>query len=175
MYILSLDPSTKQTGYAVYQDQELVEYGCWSAGSANVFKRIDKMVSELDAILKKYSFDKVFCEDVYPEDVHNNIQIYKVLTYLQGFLLHKLDEYNLKPIFFTPSEWRKKCGIHTGRGVRRDSLKPKDVAFVKAQFDIDVNDDVADGIAIGFAGIGGVLKTPLMADEPKNFDDFEFL
>ena len=132
--ILALDLSTKSSGYAIFDNDKLIDYGCISAGSANLFSRIDKMVEELDKILTKYKFSHVYIEDVYPEDVHNNIQVYKALVYLQGFILHKLDDFNLKHTFFLPSEWRSKCGIHTGRGVKRDTLKLKDVQFVQNQF-----------------------------------------
>ena len=171
MIILGIDPSTKATGIAVYNDNQLVHYECITAGSTNLYKRIDKMITELRRIITEFKIQYVYIEDVYPEDVHNNIQIYKALTYLQGFILHLLDEYNLKYTFFTASEWRAKCGIHTGRGIKRDTLKPKDIAFVKNQFGIEVNDDVADAIAIGFAGLGLTVSEPQVI---KTEDGFEF-
>lgn len=172
MFILALDLSTKNSGFAVYNDeQELVEYGCIAAGSANIFHRIDKMIEEIEKILNKYNFAHVYIEDVYPEDVHNNLSVYKALVYLQGFILHKLDKYNLKYTFFLPNEWRAKCGIHTGRGIKRDTLKAKDVKFVQDQFGIKVNDDVADAISIGFAGLGMKPSSPQII---KTDDGFEF-
>ena len=50
-----------------------------------------------------------------------------------------------------PSEWRAKCGIKNGRGVTREKEKMYDIAFVKKEYDIDVNDDIADAIGIGHA------------------------
>lgn len=172
MKILSLDLSSKSSGYAIFEDKQLIDYGCITAGSANLFRRIEKMTQELELILQEYPDIKhVYIEDVYPEDVHHNIQIYKALTYLQGEVLHLLDKYNLNNTFFTASEWRAKCGIRTGRGVKRESLKPKDIAFVRNQFNLQVNDDVADAICIGFAVIGGEIKNPqtIVTD-----DGFEF-
>ena len=63
------------------------------------------------------------------------------------------------------------CGIKTGAGVRRESLKAKDIAFVKSQFGIIVNDDIADAICIGFSAVGGIIKEPqvIITD-----DGFEF-
>jgi hypothetical protein len=54
-------------------------------------------------------------------------------------------------IYLYPSEWRKVCGIKTGTGVRRESLKPLDIAFAKNTYGLDVNDDIADAIGIGHA------------------------
>ena len=171
MFYLALDLSTKSSGYAVFEDKKLIDYGCITAASANVWHRIDKMIAELDKILQKYQFSHIYIEDVYPEDVKGNLIVWKTLTYLQGFVLHLLDKYNLKHTFFTASEWRAKCGIHTGRGIKRESLKSKDIAFVKSQFGIDVNDDVADAIALYFAAIGGSFN---QSEVSKTADGFEF-
>ena len=171
MIILALDLSTKSTGYSVFNDKELIEYNCITAGSANLFNRIDKMIEELDKILQKYKFNHVYIEDVYPEDVHNNRSVFDALEYLRGYVLHKLDDYNLKHTFYTASEWRAKCGIQTGRGIKRETLKTRDVKFVQDQFSIKVNDDIADAIGIGFAAVGGEIKTPQVI---KTDDGFEF-
>ena len=62
------------------------------------------------------------------------------------------------------------CGIKTGAGVRRESLKPKDIAFVKSQFGITVNDDIADAICIGFSAVGGVIKEPQVVTTDDGFE-----
>lgn len=174
MKTLSLDLSTKSTGIAIFENQELIFYTCIQAGSANLYKRIDKMVSEIDKILNNYNIDNIIIEDVVPDDVRHNQTVYKPLIYLQGFIMHLLNRhgFNKNDIkFYTASEWRKKCGIHTGRGIKRESLKPRDIQFVKDQFEISVNDDIADAICIGFAAVGGVIKKPqTIIDE----SDFEF-
>ena len=171
MIILALDLSTKSSGFSIYQDNKLIDYGCITAGSTNLFHRIDKMVEEIEKILQKYKFNHVYIEDVYPEDVHDNQNVFNALKYLQGFILHLLDKYDLNHTFYTASEWRSKCGIHTGRGIKRNSLKPKDIEFVQNQFGIKVNDDVADAIAIGFVGCG---NTPSYSQTIKTNDGFEF-
>ena len=50
-----------------------------------------------------------------------------------------------------PGTWRKDCGIRTGRGIKREALKKADIQFVKDNYNIDVNDDIADAICIGHA------------------------
>lgn len=62
------------------------------------------------------------------------------------------DNFKSKRIeFLYPSEWRKYCGIKTGRGVRRQVLKKQDIQFAKEKFKIDVSDDQADACGIGYA------------------------
>ena len=171
MIILGLDLSTKASGYSVFEDDKLIDYGCINAGSANLFNRIDKMVVEIEKLFGKYEFNHVYIESVYPEDVHNNQNVFDALKYLQGFILHLLNKYNLPHTFYAASEWRAKCGIQTGRGIKRDILKERDIQFVRDQFGLDVNDDIADAICIGFAASG---STPSRPQVIKTDDGFEF-
>lgn len=151
-YILGLDPSTKSTGFSVFNGKELIAHGTITAGSTNVFHRISKIIQELDEkVLKKYPIKKCIIEEIIPEDVRYNQNVFKPLMYLQGFICNLLNTYNIQPSFFTASEWRKKCGIKTGRGIKRNSLKMKDKLFVKQYYGIDVNDDEADSICIAYA------------------------
>lgn len=46
------------------------------------------------------------------------------------------------------SEWRKQLGIKTGRGVKRENLKPLDIKYVKDNYGIEANDDVCDAICL---------------------------
>lgn len=171
MIVLALDPSTKNTGIAVFKDQELIYHNCINAGSQNLFRRIDKMIEGIEAVIKEYKPTHVAIEDPIPEDVQHNQNTYKALMYLQAFIMYYLDKYKITNIkFFTSSEWRKKCGIKTGRGIRRESLKLKDIAFVKSQFGIKVNDDEADAIGIGFAAVGGVIKEPQIIIDDSGFE-----
>ena len=171
MITLALDASTKSTGYSVFDGKELKESGCITATSTNLFRRIDKMIEGIESILVKYKVDEIALEDVLIENVGHNHAVFKALTYLQGFMFYLFDKYKItKIIFYTSSQWRKKCGIQTGRGIKRDALKPKDIAFAKAQFGIDVNDDIADSLGIGFCHVGGVLKKPETIEENDGFE-----
>ena len=46
--------------------------------------------------------------------------------------------------YIYPSSWRASIGIKTGRGIKRTTLKQKDIEFVKKTWGKDVNDDEAD-------------------------------
>lgn len=170
MVTLALDLSTKSSGQAIYDGQILKDYGCITSASSNLYTRIDKMIEELKNILTKEKVDAVIIEDVLPEDVKNNQSVFKALMYLQGFVCHTLNRFKLTPTFVTASHQRKLCGIRTGAGIRRESLKPKDIAFVQSQFGIKVNDDIADAICIGFSAVGGVIKEPQTITTDDGFE-----
>ena len=153
MKILSLDASTKSTGFAVFNETKLETYGCLTASSTDLVKRISKIITELEQVLSQNTIDKIILEEVRPEQGLQNLKTHKALMYLQAaivFLVH--ERFNTIEIEYVyPNEWRKACGIKTGSGVRRETLKPKDIQFVKDNYKITVNDDIADAIGIGHA------------------------
>lgn len=164
--LLAIDASTKSTGYAIFKDKELIGHGVITASSPNLFKRLKRMSSVLEELVKKYNPDKVYLEEVLPDDVRHNQTVYKALVYLQGYIRGMLDNYKLDAELIVASSWRKKCGIKTGAGIRREPLKLKDIAFVKSKYNISVGDDEADAICIGHAMIFG-------SSEVDSYDDFE--
>lgn len=130
------------------------------------------MVQEIKNIVAVNGINKVAIEDVVPDDVRNNGTVFRALMHLQGCVCKMLSlDFNLTPEYLVASHWRKMCGIKTGAGVMRESLKPKDIAFVKNQFGLNVNDDIADAICIGFAVVGGEVK---VSDTVITEDGFEF-
>lgn len=156
--LLSLDLSTKSSGIAIFDnDKKLIDYTCITASSTDLIKRIYKIIDELKLFCQKYNnIDTVVIEEVRPEGNQygvGNQKTHKALMYLQAalvFFMH--DNYpKIKIEYLYPSEWRSRCGLYTGRGIKREELKKADIAFVKKVYNIDVNDDIADAIGIGYA------------------------
>lgn len=149
MRILSLDASTKSSGYAIFDGKTLESYGCITSSSTDLIKRIAKMVISLKEIFETKDIDKIIIEEVRQDFV--NIKTYKALMYLQAAIAFLAHDYNINIEFIYPGTWRSKCGIKTGRGIKREELKKADIAFVKATYGIDVNDDIADAVSIAHA------------------------
>lgn len=155
MTILSIDASTKSTGWAVYEGASLKDYGCITASSTDLFKRIHKMIDELEQIITKYAVQKIILEEVRPDEIgsRSNLATHKALMFLQGAIAMMVhDKYSKITIdYLYPSEWRKCCKIKTGRGIVRETVKQRDIRFVEENFGIKVNDDIADAIGLGYA------------------------
>lgn len=149
MNYLFLDASTKSTGWCVKNDKnELIQYGCITSGSQNVFKRIGAIRDGVKDLITKYDIKKIILEEVHLDEFKNT-QTYKTLTWLQGIIL--LQAYELNKIDYQliqPNTWRSKIGIHTGRGIKREQLKKADIEYVKTKYNIEVNDDIADAICL---------------------------
>lgn len=147
MRILSLDLSTKSSGYAIGQDGTLRDHGCITATSRDVVKRIIKMRNELSKIIEKQHIKKIVMQQVRPQyNSHTN----KVLMWLQAVIVvaaHQIDS-SIECQFIGASTWRSALHIKQGRGVTREQLKPQDIQYVYDKYNIEVNDDQADAICI---------------------------
>ena len=108
MNILSIDGSTKSSGWAYFEDTSLKNYGCITANSADLINRIYKMRDEIKKILNTY---KIILEEVLPENGLQNIKTHKALLYLQAEIVKLVhDEFKQIEIEFVyPSQWRKAC------------------------------------------------------------------
>ena len=85
MKILSLDLSTKSSGWAIFKDGLLIDYGCISSTSTDLLKRINIMLDGLKEILNKHNdIEKVYAEEVRPENGLQNIKTHRALMWLQG-------------------------------------------------------------------------------------------
>ena len=147
MRILSLDLSTKSSGFALGEDGSLEAHGCITASSRDVVKRIIKMRDQLSKLIKNNKIDKIIMEEVRPEyNSHTN----KVLMWLQAVIVvaaYQIDS-NIEYEFVGASEWRAALKIKQGRGVKRQALKPQDIQYVENKYHLAVNDDEADAICI---------------------------
>lgn len=155
MVILSLDLSTKSSGWAIFDNGELKEYGCITASSTDLIKRIYKMRDELNKIIDKNKINKIIVEEVRPEGGYGvgNQKTHKALMWLQAAIAFMIFDNNnsIEIEYIYPSSWRATLGIKNGRGIKRQTLKEADIEFVKNKYNIVVNDDEADAICIGLA------------------------
>ena len=155
MNILSIDASSKSSGIAIYKHNKLTNYTCITSSSNDLFTRIKVMVEGIKQILSEDpDFDYVILQQVRQQGFIN-IKTYKALMYLQG-CINMMIHQNFKHIqvdFLYPSSWRKICQIKQGRGIQRKQQKQLDIQWVKQNFNIDVNDDIADAIGLGYGYI----------------------
>ena len=153
MKVLAIDASSKSTGVAIFQDTKLIHYECITSLKADSFQRIQIMKDRILKLYKKYKPTDIVMQDVLPQDVKHNQQVFKVLIYLQAAIVLGLSwECNVRHVqLYTASHWRSLCGIKTGRGIKRDTLKKASIQLIKKEYNINVNDDISDAICLGRA------------------------
>lgn len=153
MKTLAIDASTHSSGIAIFDGTKLIYHECITASSTDSLARIKLMADRIAQIYNEYKPTNIIMQQVLPQDVKHNQTVFKALIYLQAAIVLQLYNQNKKNKveFATSSHWRSLCGIKTGRGIKRQSLKVASQKLVKDKYNIDVNDDVSDAICLGMA------------------------
>lgn len=153
MKLLALDCSTKATGLAIFNNKQLLGCSLITASSTDLIKRIHKMVDTIDELISSAEIDTVVMEEVIPDHAKNT-NTFKALMYLQAAIVIMIhDKHPRVQLELTyPGSWRSTCGIKTGRGVKRETLKEADIRFANTTYNLNItSDDTADAICIGHA------------------------
>lgn len=144
--LISIDPSTKASGVATFDDACLVDYQLFQYNDKEADDRIDKMGKSLLSYLKKQKPDIIYIE--HPQGHGSNVKLVAMICELLGIVRAYAIEKKVEYKELSPSEWRKYCGFAQGKK-KRDELKQMSIDYVKKHYDIDVGNDEADAIAIG--------------------------
>ncbi len=144
--VLAVDQATNVSGYAIYEDGNLVKHGKIKCeGSAT--ERINKVKTWLKGMvndLTKESYTvEVVLEDI---QMQQDVVTFKTLAWLQGVLLDMLYEEGIKTELVFSTEWKSTCSIK-GRG--RTEQKQNAQKYVENEFGIKATQDECDAICIG--------------------------
>ena len=109
MRLLSLDMSTRKTGWAVFDDNKLIAYNLIEIHGAKVAERTVYMYDRIQELITSYNIDYIVCEDV-PVSTHSDLDVGKCLCVLQGCLLAIAHTYKIKMSMLSPTSWRADIG-----------------------------------------------------------------
>lgn len=154
--ILSLDTSTKVTGYAVYNEGQLVRYSSIDKSEIKDGDvRLRLMISELITLVEREAPDTVVVEETV---VTRNPQTQRMLSMILGAVLCICVDFGFNYCALRPTQWRKAVrGDDEKLPRKRDELKKWSINKVDELFGIqDISDDVSDAILIGQAFINMV-------------------
>lgn len=140
--LLSFDPGTRKTGYAVFCNELLVEYGLI------VNKKDEVDIESISAIFTKYPITDVAIEEQY---MQHNFYSAKQLSAWRGMLEGIARSYGIKHIHrIYPKTWQsttlgKGCGH-----MKREHVKKASKKMAELLYNIKITStDVADAILIG--------------------------
>lgn len=149
MKILALDQSTRVTGWAVFADDALQEYGKFDAenAGADIGKRLTYIREKVKALIDKYNIQKILIEEIQLQNtVGNNVVTYKKLAYVQAIIIQLLDEINIPYEVIASSSWKSTLGI---KGRARAEQKKNAQIYVNTIYGIKATQDECDAICIG--------------------------
>ena len=118
--------SSHKSGYALFVNKELVDYGAWemtNAQESDWRKRIAFMANCVGQYCVRHDVDVIYAEDVPP--TLENSQTVKVLSALQGMLI-AISILNDIDINFIPVKtWKQKIGINLASSKANNACKKR--------------------------------------------------
>lgn len=162
MVCIGFDLSTSCSGYGVFDNGVLIDYGAVVPHGDNWREKIMDETMELAHIITAHHPDKIYVEDV-PKKPGNNTLM--KLGAVQGMILALCAGFKVSPEFLLPNEWRRKIGLYDGtrEGLKREILKEKAVNMANSTFGLELKwcganskksqDDVAEAILIAYSQI----------------------
>ena len=151
--IISLDQSSHKTGFAIYDDTELITYGVYEASGNNLLQRIQNICDWLDSMIYSWKPDRIGLEEtLYNRNFSQgsvgtqNHDVFRILTQTMGAIMITVLRAHCDLDIVKIAVWRHYCGI---KGRTRADQKRSAQLLVKKWHNADVSDDEADAICIG--------------------------
>lgn len=150
MRVLSMDQSTRASGYAVFENGEYVCSGVvdMSKSKLDTYERSFAMAKALWKILKQYKPEHLIIEDTQQQ---NNVKTVITLARLQGMIIGYAEAHGIKVHILLPSRWRAVLLYNQGPKVKRKELKQQSIDYVKDHLGLDMSEDQAEATCEGFA------------------------
>lgn len=158
MIELSIDGATKKTGWSVFEDGDLIDYGCILqnedslSGRNHRHERIVSMVLSLEEIVKRYNVEHIICEAPPPSTKNSDTVL--ALGNLQGAIIFMAIKNNVQIDFIEVATWHSALKILKKNG----DLKKQSIDLANKLYELDLvykspsskfnQDDIADSICI---------------------------
>lgn len=147
--LLALDQASHITGWSIFQEDKLIEYGKIVANQADLGERLCYIKQEVLKLIDKYNIDEIVMEDIQMQNnIINNVQTFKTLAELFGVLYETFTELKIPNSAILASSWKSALGI---KGKDRAIQKKNAQQWVINNYNIKVIQDIADSICIGAA------------------------
>ena len=126
MNILGLDMSSQKSGYALFMDGQLVDYGMWQMtkdDEADWRKRIAWMADCVGQYCVENNVKEIYVEDVPP--ALDNSQTVKILSALQGMIIAVASLHDIDVHFVSVKTWKAKIGINLVSSKENNNCKKR--------------------------------------------------
>lgn len=151
MTLLTLDQSSRISGYSVFIDNKLADFGKISLTDEDIGIRLVKLKQEILSLIDKYHPDKVVFEDIQLQNnVANNVQTFKILAEVYGVVSELLTERNIPYSTILAASWKSTLGI---KGKTRAEQKRNAQQYIINTYQQCPIQDICDSICIGNAYI----------------------
>lgn len=172
MIRMGLDASTKSSGWCIFNDDELIEYGKISPDDDSLTwrERIVWMMHQIALIIKKYDVKELIAET--PVKTTKNVNTLEQLFSLHGAILGIATVLHINFVPVDVNQWRKSLGllkdIPKNSADKRAILKKRSIEMANNLYDLNLvwksnsskfnDDDISDSILIATVIIQGYKR-----------------
>ena len=147
MRTLALDQSSHITGWAIFEDKTLIEFGKFNFQNPDLGERLHKIRCKVQQLVEENQIERMILEDVqFQEKVVNNVQTFKILAETLGVLYEYGITAGLEPQIVLAGTWKSFLGI---KGHNRTEQKRNAQAYIVDNYQIKPTQDECDAICIG--------------------------
>lgn len=151
MRLLALDQASRTCGWAIFDNQDLINSGTFTLKSDDIGERLVQYRQYLSELTDKYEIDEVAFEDIQMQGQVNNVQTFKILAEVFGVTQEYLAEQNYFYHIVSSNTWKSKLQI---KGRTRPEQKKNAQAYVLEYYNKKVSQDESDAICIGASIVG---------------------
>lgn len=148
MRVLALDQASRVSGWAIFDDDNLEQYGKIDVSKYyELGERLHQIRQEVEHIIDDEHIDVVILEDIYMDGQRvNNVQTFKALAEVFG-VLYELCVDMEKPVeAVLAGTWKSTLGI---KGKTRPDQKRSAQVWVEKEYGIKPTQDEVDAVCIG--------------------------
>ena len=146
MKLLSLDQSSHITGWAIFEDNKLIQNGKFDLKSENIGERLWDYRKHIEKLINEYNPDKVVFEDIQMQGQINNVMTYRILAEILGVTEEYMVEIKMPYEIISSNTWKSKLDI---KGKARTEQKRNASQWVLNTYNKKVTQDEADAICLG--------------------------
>ena len=145
--LLSLDQSSRNSGWAVFINGELKDSGLLTTTQDEIGKRLTVIRKFIIEKVQEWDINTIAFEDIQLQNsVGNNVKTFKVLANVYGVVLETAVELNKKVMIIASATWKSQLKI---KGHNRAEQKKSAQYYVLDTYKLKVNQDTADAVCIG--------------------------
>lgn len=150
MKVVSMDQSTRVSGYAIFENGEYVHSGMIDMNKSKLEtdERSFEMAKALWKVIEEYKPDHLILENVQQQTSPKTVII---LARLAGMIIGYAEAHGVKTHILLPSQWRKALGYAQGSKVKRAELKQQSLDYVKEHLGVALPEDEAEAVCEGIA------------------------
>ena len=166
--LLALDQSSRCTGWAIFVNDQLEDYGTLTLVNNDIGERLLTLKQEILKLIRKHDINEIAFEDIQMQtSIGNNVSTFKALAEVFGIMQLICTELQIDYTVVSAATWKSTLGI---KGKKRTEQKQDAQRYVLETYNISAIQDAVDAICIGTHMVKNPGKNTKVFERGINWD-----